>query len=286
MRVHTLPASIAPILTTIAYALIFFSTQFSTLNAILAAIVAITAQICSNYANDLIDFKNNRDTSERKGFVRPLSTGAVTEKEVKMGLLFWFVLMSCAGIWLIINSHWYLLFVGVAVALGIFAYSGGPYPLSTHGLGDIAVSVFYGLVPMVGSFYAITDSLPDNTFWHLAVAMGIASTSILIVNNYRDYEEDLKTGKKTSIVIMGKDFAPKFYMFCGMLSVILIYPLFSMMGMMCIMLYVLLFFMPTYKKLLVSSGSELNKVLALTGRNVFILSVVYILVMLLHQVRI
>ncbi|WP_282918647.1 1,4-dihydroxy-2-naphthoate octaprenyltransferase [Porphyromonas macacae] len=280
MRVHTLPASVAPVLLTLVYAFLFYP-RFSILNAVLCAAVALSAQICSNYANDLIDYKKGCDTSDRKGFERPLSNGSVSVAEVKYGLYFWLTAMLLSGLWLVFNTHWTLLFVGLAVALGVFAYSGGPFPLSSNGLGDVAVLIFYGLVPMLFTFYAVTRILPDGTLWKMAFAMGFASVNILVVNNYRDYEEDMKTGKRTVIVKFGKDFAPKLYMMCGMLSVILFYPLFNMPSLLLVMLYVTLFFLPVYKNLVRYEGRALNRVLAMTGRNVLILSLVGIAMLLI-----
>ena len=91
-------------------------------------------------------------------------------------------------------------FIGGFISIGIFAYSGGPYPLSYHGLGDVAVLVFFGWIPTLTSFYILRGTVSDSTIWHLATAIGLASVNILVVNNYRDVEEDRKAGKQTLIV--------------------------------------------------------------------------------------
>lgn len=279
-RPRTLFSSLSSVIIAISYAV--YCGSFNWINAILCIIIAITAQISSNIANDWLDFKKGSDTPERLGPDRPISLGWLTEKEVVLALVVSLLIMAVAGIWLVINTTWLLLFVGLAVGLGIFAYSGGPYPLSYHGLGDLAVLVFFGLVPTIFSFYVIIGITPDTTIWHLAFAVGFSSTNILIVNNYRDYHEDLKSGKKTSIVRFGIDFAPRFYMTCGLLSIMLLYPIFSSWGFIFVIFYLLLF-LHTYRELNAFEGKMLNKTLGHTARNVFFLSLLVIILLILKK---
>lgn len=281
-RLHTLPASAAPVLLVVVYAYLF-SSACNLLHAFLCLVVALTAQICSNYANDLLDFRKGRDTARRKGFARPLSQGRVSEWVVWGGLLFWLFIMMAAGLWIIWHTHYVLLIVGACVAIGIFAYSGGPYPLSTHGLGDLAVLLFYGIVPVIFTYYAVTGQWADAMVWHMGVAVGLASVNILVVNNYRDYEEDAETGKQTTIVRFGRDFGPRLYLSCGLLSIVLFYPLFNLPSILLAMLYLSLVFLPVYRRLLREDGKALNAVLASTGRNVFWLSLMGILMMLIRH---
>ena len=180
-------------------------------------------------------------------------------------------MLLTSGLWLIALSSWWLLLVGLAVVLGVFAYSGGPYPLSYHGWGDAAVLVFFGWVPTVTSFYILRGYVLDQTLWQLATAIGLSSVNILVVNNYRDVAEDSKAGKRTLIVRMGQDFAPRLYLTCGLLSMGLLYPIYSFWGMLLLLPYVLLF-SQTHRALQTSRGAELNGVLARTARNVFLLA--------------
>ena len=254
-RPRTLLSGVSSVLVALFYALSLGS--IDPLKTALLLIVAISAQIGSNIANDLIDFKKGADTDERTGPLRPLSKGLLTEGEVRRAL---FAL-----------SSWWLLLVGLAVGLGIFAYSGGPYPLSYHGLGDVAVLVFFGWVPVVTSFFILRGTIADPTLWQLATAIGLASVNILVVNNYRDAEEDRKAGKRTLIVRMGRDFAPRFYLTCGLLSLGLLYPIYSFWGMLLMLPYIVLF-SATHRHLQFAEGAELNKTLGKTARNVFFLA--------------
>ena len=187
-RPRTLFSGLSSVLVALFYAASLGALDW--VKAVLLIVVAISAQIGSNIANDLIDYRKGADTQERTGPLRPLSKGLLTEREVRCALYLSLLFLVGAGVALVALSSWWLILVGVFVVLGIFAYSGGPYPLSYHGLGDVAVLVFFGWVPTVTSFYILRGTVMDLTLWHLATAIGLASVNILVVNNYRDVEED------------------------------------------------------------------------------------------------
>ena len=268
-RPKTLFSGLSSVLVAIFYAASLGAIDI--LRTLLLVVVAVAAQIASNIANDLIDHRKGADTDERKGPLRPLSRGLISEREVRLALYLSLAVLLTSGLWLIALSSWWLLLVGLAVVLGVFAYSGGPYPLSYHGWGDAAVLVFFGWVPTVTSFYILRGYVLDQTLWQLATAIGLSSVNILVVNNYRDVAEDSKAGKRTLIVRMGQDFAPRLYLTCGLLSMGLLYPIYSFWGMLLLLPYVLLF-SQTHRALQTSRGAELNDVLARTARNVFLLA--------------
>lgn len=268
-RPKTLFSGLSSVLVAIFYAASLGAIDI--LRTLLLIVVAVAAQIASNIANDLIDHRKGADTDERKGPLRPLSRGLISEREVRLALYLSLAVLLTSGLWLIALSSWWLLLVGLAVVLGVFAYSGGPYPLSYHGWGDAAVLVFFGWVPTVTSFYILRGYVLDQTLWQLATAIGLSSVNILVVNNYRDVAEDSKAGKRTLIVRMGQDFAPRLYLTCGLLSMGLLYPIYSFWGMLLLLPYVLLF-SQTHRALQTGRGAELNGVLARTARNVFLLA--------------
>ena len=279
-RPRTLFSGLSSVLVALFYAASLGALDW--VKAVLLIVVAISAQIGSNIASDLIDYRKGADTQERTGPLRPLSKGLLTEREVRCALYLSLLFLVGAGVALVALSSWWLILVGVFVVLGIFAYSGGPYPLSYHGLGDVAVLVFFGWVPTVTSFYILRGTVMDLTLWHLATAIGLASVNILVVNNYRDVEEDRKVGKRTLIVRMGRDFAPRFYLTLGLLSMGLLYPIFSFWGMLLLLPYVFLF-THAHRALQTAQGAELNRVLGLTARNVFFLALLVGAMLLLQD---
>lgn len=271
LRPKTLFSGLSSVLVAIGYA--YSQGHSSWLISALLVLLAVSAQIASNIANDLIDYKRGADTEHRTGPLRPLSKGLISLGEVRAALAVSLVVLLACGLSLITMSSWWLLLVGLAIVLGIFAYSGGPYPLSYNGLGEIAVLIFFGWVPVVTSYYILGGDPLDSTLWHLATAIGLASANILLVNNYRDYAEDSQTGKRTIVVRFGRDFAPRLYMTNGLLAMGLLYPLFSTWSWVLLQIYILSF-LQAHRSLQRSEGEALNRTLALTARNVFVLALI------------
>ncbi|KGN85023.1 1,4-dihydroxy-2-naphthoate octaprenyltransferase [Porphyromonas sp. COT-290 OH860] len=271
LRPKTLFSGLSSVLVAIGYA--YSQSHSSWLISVLLILLAVSAQIASNIANDLIDYKRGADTEYRTGPLRPLSKGLISLREVRAALAVSLVVLLTCGLSLIAMSSWWLLLVGLAIVLGIFAYSGGPYPLSYNGFGEVAVLIFFGWVPVVTSYYILGGDPLDSTLWHLATAIGLASANILLVNNYRDYAEDSQTGKRTIVVRFGRDFAPRLYMTNGLLAMGLLYPLFSTWSWVLLQIYILSF-LQAHRSLQRSEGEALNRTLALTARNVFVLALI------------
>lgn len=278
LRPHTLPASISPVLVSIAYAIC--TERFAFLPALLALIVAVSAQTVSNIANDWFDYKKGADTDSRVGFDRVLSKGWLTEGQVLGALFFFISLLGLSGFLLCMISNWWLLLVGVAILVGALAYSAGPYPLAYHGWGEVAVFIFYGLIPVLFTYY-VQAGLIDSNLWHLGASMGFAGVKILVVNNYRDYEEDKGSGKRTILVLFGRDLGPKLYLSCGLFSIMVLYPFYSAIGLLLLLLY-LAFFMSNYRRLIRQEGVALNLLLARTAKGLFFLSIITIVLLLIY----
>jgi len=280
LRPKTLLSGLSSVIVPVAYA---YAQDKITSWAIVACLVsvAVLAQIASNIANDLIDFYKGVDTDERKGPLRPLSQGLLSEKEVRVALYLNIVaLLFVAGVLLSLSS-WYLIIVGILVLIGIFAYSGGPYPLSHHALGELSVLIFFGWIPVIVSYYILTGEWHNPTIYCLATSIGLSSVNILVVNNYRDYKEDAQAGKQTLIVRMGRDFAPKLYLSCALLSILVLFPVYSRWAMWLILAYGY-FVLNAYRSLTSLEGTSLNKTLGLTARNVFFLAILIVLFIFLR----
>lgn len=187
-----------------------------------ALLVALSAQITSNFANDYFDYKGEKDTDKRVGFRRVLVTGEVTPREMLTAMLISTGITILSGIVaVLLTGAWWLIAVGLLVLVGVYAYSYGPYPLSTHGLGDVAVVLFYGMTPILATYGAIGGT-PPLYLLLMSVGIGIWEDNILVCNNYRDYAEDRESGKQTIIVRMGEHFGPTMYLLNSLLTVILL----------------------------------------------------------------
>lgn len=273
-RPKTLPASISPVL--LASALAWQDGVFNAVPAALCLFVALFAQIASNFANDYFDFKKGADTEERLGPERAVASGWIEPKSMLIGTFVALGLACLCGLFLLFYGGWILLPVGVAIALCVLAYSAGPFPLAYNGLGDVCVVLFYGIVPVCFTYY-----VQANTFsllsLILSIAIGVLSVNILIVNNYRDYEQDKKAKKRTTIVLFGRRFGLILYLLNGLIALLLVLPLVSMLpalswqvgllGAFFILFYLL------WKEMVKTEGRALNKILGKTGMLVFLFSV-------------
>lgn len=201
VRPKTLPASVAPVI--VGAALAIGDGGFRLLPAVAAMICSVLLQIGVNLANDYFDFKKGIDGPERLGPIRVTTAGLIPPGSVLKGMIATFALALSIGGYLVWVGGWPILAVGVASVLAALSYSGGPFPLASTGLGDLAVFVFFGLIAVNGAYYVQTHTL-NPTVILLSAPVGFLITAILVVNNLRDIYTDEKAGKITLAVMIGE----------------------------------------------------------------------------------
>lgn len=160
--------------------------------------------------NDYFDYVRGADTADRVGPERLVASGKVAPRAMKWAALGIFLLAFTIGLTMVAYRGSEMLVVGVLAIVFGYAYTGGPYPLAYHGLGDVFVVVFFGLVATVGTAYVITGAVLMEAFL-LGLPLGLLANNILVVNNYRDKETDAAAGKRTLVVKFGREFARKQY---------------------------------------------------------------------------
>ena len=182
------------------------------LPAVAALAGALLIQIGANFANDVFDFKKGADTHERLGPTRATQAGLISPREMYFGMAAVFALAVAIGFYLLAVGGWPIVVIGVLSILSAMAYTGGPYPLGYHGLGDVFVFLFFGLVAVCGTFYVQALRLEHVAFVS-ALPVGFLAVAILVVNNLRDIETDAKAGKRTLAVRLGRKGAELEYEF-------------------------------------------------------------------------
>jgi 1,4-dihydroxy-2-naphthoate polyprenyltransferase len=195
-RPRTLAASIAPVIVGTAAA-----GAARPLAAVLCLLSSLFIQIGTNLANDYSDFKRGAD-AERVGPRRVTQSGLVAPVQVKRAAWFAFAGAGIVGVVLTALAGWPIVAIGVASVASGWLYTGGPWPLGYHGLGDVFVFVFFGLVATCGTAYAQLLAVPSQA-WPAAAAVGALATAILVVNNLRDRDTDARVGKNTLAVKLG-----------------------------------------------------------------------------------
>lgn len=268
-RPRTLPASVSPVL--LGCSLAYYDGMFDIAPAVLCFLVALFAQIASNFANDYFDFKKGADREDRLGPERAVAQGWITPKAMLAGTFVTLGLACLFGLLLISFADWRLIGVGVAIAVCVLAYSAGPFPLAYNGLGDVCVLLFYGVIPVCFTYYIQTLNFSLLSFL-LSVALGLLSVNILVVNNYRDYEQDKAARKRTTVVLFGRRFGRVLYVLDECLAFLLVFPLLLEAPWWILFLFGILFALCFYttRELFMLEGRALNRTLGHTARNVFL----------------
>jgi 1,4-dihydroxy-2-naphthoate octaprenyltransferase len=265
-RPKTLTAALVPV--TVGTALAFGAGVGRWLPALAALVGAMFIQIGTNLTNDYYDFKKGADTAERLGPVRVTQSGLIAPGTVLAAALLCFGLAFLTGTYLVWIGGWPIVVIGLASLLAGYAYTGGPFPLAYHGLGDVFVMVFFGFVAVMGTYYVQAGTVSDAAWW-ASVPVGAIGTALLVVNNQRDASTDVKVGKRTLVVRFGTGagkaeyvlllvaaFATPFLMFAlGLKGPWVFLPLVSAP-----------LAVPPLKKMLREEGAALNPALGATAR--------------------
>lgn len=200
-RPATLSAAVVPVAVGTACAIA--AGGFAAGPALAALLGAVFIQIGTNFANDVFDFEQGADTAERLGPTRATQAGLLTPAQMRAGMVAAFGLATAAGVYLALVAGWPVLAIGVASVLSGIAYTGGPYPLGYHGLGDVFVMIFFGFVAVCGTAFVQLGQVPALAWW-ASVPVGALATAILVVNNVRDRDTDVRAGKRTLAVRLGR----------------------------------------------------------------------------------
>lgn len=281
-RPKTLSAAAVPVMIGTAFAWRNTSEQFNWIPAILCLLFAWIMQIDSNLVNDYFDFKKGNDDETRLGPKRACSEGWITSDAMVWGILITTLLGCMTGIPLILYGGLEMVMVGIACVVFCFLYT---TLFSYHGMGDILVLLFFGIIPVCCTYYVcmpLHQQIPTGEVIASSIACGLAIDALLIVNNYRDIDNDRSNGKITLAVRLGESKTRRLYESIG----------YTAAGIMIILVFFDLYqtdkFIPTYAIYLIyiilhrqsyqemkriNKGAKLNQVLGLTARNILVFGI-------------
>ncbi len=271
-RLKTLPAAISPVL--VGVSLAFHDGEFKPFIAFMTLFAAVLIQIGANFANDVFDFLKGSDREDRLGPTRATQSGLISPENMKKGMWIVFVMAICVGFYLAHIGGWPIVLIGLASIASAIAYTGGPYPLGYHGWGDLFVFMFFGIIAVPGTYY-LQSGIVSNESILFGIPLGALSTAILIVNNLRDADTDIKSGKRTLAVRFGKSFVKIEYIV--MMIIAFVIPLYILQYWHEFSLYIILFLLPIsiqhIQSLYTKTGEALNAVLVNTAKFLFQFSV-------------
>jgi 1,4-dihydroxy-2-naphthoate octaprenyltransferase len=215
IRPKTLVAGAAPVC--IGSALAWVDGGFVAWVAGLALVCAVLIQIASNFINELEDFKRGAD-ARRVGPLRAVSAGLITPASMRRAS--WLVVATAfiLGLPIVWHAGPWILAIGVACLAMAWMYTGGPFPLAYHGLGEVFALLFFGVVAVVGTYYAHTGTWSMDALI-ASIGPGLLAANILAVNNLRDIYSDAIANKRTLAVRYGALFARASYATCTIVAI-------------------------------------------------------------------
>ncbi len=273
-RPKTLSGAAVPVMIGIALAFVdsreYYDDVFSWTAAVLCLLFAFIMQIDANFINDFFDYvRGNDDSSSRLGPLRACTQGWVSIERMKQVIASTTVIACLVGLPLIWFGGFEMVLIGLLCVVFCFLYT---THLSYHGLGDVLVLVFFGIVPVCCTYYVQLHTVTWQVFW-ASVACGLVIDGLLIVNNYRDRYNDEADGKKTLVVMIGADKTEWLYLLLGVTACaigIVFWMNGHVLAFVLPFIYLLLHIFTWIKMRRINFGRQLNECLGETARNMFI----------------
>ena len=287
-RPKTLTGAAVPVLLGAMSAYLKAGNEIRLLPIVFCFLFAFVMQIDANFVNDYFDFRKGNDNEKRLGPKRACAQGWITPAKMKCALYLTTLLACLIGLPLIFFGGWITILVGLVCVVFCFLYT---THLSYKGMGDVLVLVFFGLVPVYGTYLL---ALPHSALsfsaepFALALACGFVIDTLLIVNNFRDIENDIEAGKRTLAVRLGLERTLWLYLFVGLFAILLSGFAFILAGHYFAFAFSLCY-IPLHIKTFntmkaIRKGKALNKVLGKTAANITAYGVATAIGMLLDMV--
>lgn len=278
-RPKTLTAALTPVCTATALAAVQGEMQL--VPACLCVAFAALMQVAANLINDLYDYQRGTDRTDRLGPERACAQGWISPRAMRRGIVLTLTAACAAGLFLLPYGGLRLVALGLACVVFAFLYS---TLLSYIGCGDLLVWTFFGLVPVAGTFFVQAGHFAPSVWW-LCAACGLVTDTLLVLNNYRDREQDALSGKRTLIVALGARFGSAFYLLQGVAaalcaiaacrSILPAQATFSLSAAMQAASLLPLLYLPfhllTWRRMVrIGRGRKLNAILGETSRNMLL----------------
>lgn len=267
-------------------------THFQMIPALLCLVFAFIMQIDSNFINDYFDYvKGNDDTTTRLGPKRACAEGWITLPAMRRGLVITTLIGCLVGLPLILYGGIWLVVVGILCVAFAFLYT---TQLSYLGLGDVLVLLFFGIIPVCMTYYVILPHGMQTVTAEVfiaSLACGFIIDTLLIVNNYRDRDNDRRDGKRTLVVRIGEKRAGQLYLWMGIIASLIMAATETMdiactighghinwicgLPIIALVLYQSVHIAAWREMNRIHQGRELNRVLGLTARNMFIYGILH-----------
>ena len=309
-RPKTLSGALVPVVTGAALAFVTTHGEIPILlhgrapiAALLCGLFAALMQIASNFINDLIDFRRGDDRDDRLGPERACAQGWISPRAMTWGIVVVLALAGLTGLGLTAILLCALPIPPLHLLAGLFltgaACMGAALLYTTHlsrrAMGDLLVFLFFGIVPVVGTFFALTGKI---TLPALLLGLGVGAMvdTLLVVNNIRDIDNDRRSGKRTLIVLIGREAGHRLYLLLGLIAVACAYaavlftatlfptPLWKLgLGLLFFAAFFVGHALSSRQFAQMPAGREMNRMLGITSSNMLRFAMVTVAVLLLLE---
>ncbi len=269
-RPKTLSGAAVPVMVALSMAWCDLSgTGFKVLPAILCLLFAFIMQIDANLVNDYFDYRKGTDDEQRLGPKRACAQGWVTLSAMRKAIALTTAAACAVGIPLVLYGGWWMVAIGVLCVVFCFLYT---THLSYLGLGDVLVLLFFGIVPVGATYFLQTGRMTLEVFT-ASVTCGLVIDTLLVVNNYRDRDNDRRTGKNTLVVRIGARATERLFPALGITACLLglVYWAYGhFWAFLLPVVYLSLHLVTSERMKTIGKGFGLNKILGENARNMFI----------------
>lgn len=277
-RPKTLAGAMVPVAIGIALAAKDTCFHIDIIPAVLCLLFALVMQVDANFVNDYFDWRHGNDDEEsRLGPLRACSMGWITPRAMLVALAVTTFIACAVGFPLVFYGGIEMILVGVACVVFCVLYT---TVFSYIGLGDLLVLFFFGIIPVCITYYIQTGCI-QLPILNVSIACGLAVDNLLILNNYRDIDNDRRSGKRTLIVLTGRKWGLRMYLLLGIAAALAMSIYGGFTAKSAIMLIYFAVHLQAYRQMKRLAGRELNRVLGMTARNILVFGITSVLLILL-----
>ncbi len=273
IRPNSFCGALLPVI--VAAALAYTDGFFHWKITVLCILFALFAQTVTNLINEYYDFHNGMDKPENLSPDRMYARGFITRRAMQIGIAISGICACLVGSVLLFYGGKELILIGCTCLAAAYLYTAGPFPLAYNGLGDLAVILFFGLVPTATTYYLQSGTCPPDVIC-TSVACGLIVDTMLMLNNYRDRDEDKANGKRSIVVLFGAAVGRWGYLFLGISALLLCLSLllWERTWAALLPLLYLIPFLHTWRRIIrIDKGPELDLCFASTARNILLFGI-------------
>lgn len=201
LRPHTLTAAFIPV--AIGSILAHINGAFHTLLFLAMLIASILIQAAANMINEYYDFKRGLDHEGSVGIGGAIVRDGITPTTVLKLAFGFFGIAMLLGIYICIQSSWWIAVIGLICMAAAYFYTGGPIPIAYTPFGELVAGFFMGVVIIGITYYIQAGTIPSKIYL-LSLPTSITIGAILTANNIRDLDNDKENGRKTLVILLGK----------------------------------------------------------------------------------